>query len=85
MSNRDARTAVDQAIASMVALTRALDHAAVRAVDIDAMDILERLTAAKCAAQRGTDCLARIRSDFETEKAGDLSTPAPVARIGPRN
>ena len=85
MSNHDARIALDQAIASMVALTRALDHAAVRAVDIDATDILERVEAAKSAARRGTDCLAKIRSDFETEKTGDLSASAPTIRIAPRN
>lgn len=84
MSNRDAQIALDRALESMTALTEALDHAANRAVEIGATDMLTRITAAKAATRRGTHCLTEIGKDLQLEILGHSSSAVQRAVKTPR-
>jgi hypothetical protein len=64
MNRGEARSVLNEARRSLDELTRVLDAAAIRAVDIGADDALARIAAAKYATERGADCLARLQGNL---------------------
>ena len=72
MDDREACRRLDEVSKSIADLSRLLDEAAVRAVDIGADDTLTRIAAAKIATKRGTDCVTRLRQALLGEREAAL-------------
>jgi len=84
MSSRETQRVLDEAGRSIAELNRALDAAAMRAVDIGASDILERIAAAKAVTRRGVDCLRTLRTILDRDNGDARARRHPMPDVHSR-
>jgi hypothetical protein len=69
----DAETAVEEAAKCCSRIASVLDDAIAEASELGDRELLERLTTAKAAADRGAELIARLGTLLENEKNGRVT------------